>query len=72
LVIVAWQFAFASTQIYFTIAAMIFINPYGISFYNRKDLHCHQRVVIEFTFTYAVRDQLAANLYHEQKSNLQK
>jgi hypothetical protein len=49
-----------------------FINPYGISLYNRKDLHCHQRVVIEFKFTYAVRDQLAANLYHEQKSNLQK
>jgi hypothetical protein len=45
-----------------------FINQYGISWYNCKDLHAHD-VVIGFIFTYAVQDQLAANLYHEQKSN---
>ena len=57
-----------TNEIYFTIAAMILLIHTG---YLCKVLHCHQRVVIEFTFTYAVRDQLAVNLYHEQKSNLQ-
>jgi hypothetical protein len=64
-VFVTWQSAFSPMGIFLHERRHDLINPYGISLYNHRDLRSHEHVVIGFIFTYAARDQLAANLFHE-------